>query len=63
MNTTMYFRGSIGIILFNDVHILDLMSELINALLSRMNVVLDDYDGEMIPADERNLNFLTFVLS
>ena len=32
------------------------------AVLRRMNMFLDDYNGQMIPGDECRLNFLTFVL-
>ena len=51
----------IGIILFNDGHILHQRSELI-AIHRWMNMVLDDYDGHMTPWDDCDLNFQTFVL-
>ena len=52
----------IGIcILVNDGHVLHLRSETV-ADHRQMNMVLDDYDGQMIPGDEWGRNFLTFVL-
>ena len=49
------------IILFNDGHVLHIMSEIV-AVHRRMNMVLDVYHGHMIPGDEYCLNFLTSVL-
>ena len=46
--------------LFND-HVLYLRSKTV-AIHRQMSIVLDDYDGQMIPVDECGLNFLTFVL-
>ena len=42
-------------------HVLQLRPETV-AVRRRMNMVLGDYDGQMIPGDECRLNFLTFVL-
>ena len=41
----------IDIILFNDGHVLHLRSETV-AIHRQMNMVSDDYDGQMIPGDE-----------
>ena len=51
-----------GMILFNDGHagLLHLRSETV-VVHRQMNMVLDDYDGQIIPGDECGLNFLTFV--
>ena len=51
----------IDIILFNDGHVLHLSWETV-AARRRMNIVLDDYDGQMILGDECDLHLLTFVL-
>ena len=48
-------------ILFNDDHVLQLMSETV-AVRRWMNVVLDDYDGQMIAGVKCGLKFLTFGL-
>ena len=40
---------------------LHLRSETVTVRI-RMNMVLDDYDGQMIPEEEYDLNFQTFVL-
>ena len=42
-------------------HILQLRSETV-AVRRRMNMVWTIYDGHMIPEEEYDLNFLTFVL-
>ena len=47
--------------LFNDGHVLQLRSETV-AVRRRMNMLLYDYDGQMIPGDECGLKFLTFVV-
>ena len=47
--------------LFNDGHVLQLRVETV-AIRRRMNMISDDYDGQMMPGDECGPNFLTFVL-
>ena len=47
--------------LFNEDHVLHLRPETF-AVLGRINMVLEDNDGQMIPGDECGLNFLTIVL-
>ena len=47
--------------LFNDGYILQLRSETV-AVRRRMNMISEDYDGQMIPGNECDTNFLTFVL-
>ena len=54
-------RVCVIVILFNDGHVLQLRSETV-AVRRRMNMVLDYYDGQMIPGDDCGLNFLTFAL-
>ena len=49
----------IAIILFKDGHLLQLRSEIIT-ICGWMNMVLHDYDVQMIPGDKSGLNFLTF---
>ena len=49
------------IIVFNDGHLLHVRSEAV-AVRRRLNMVLDDYEGQMIPGYECGLHFLTFVL-
>ena len=53
----------IDIILFNDgdVGLLHPRSDTFT-VRRRMNMVLDDYDGKIIPGAKCRLNFLTFVL-
>ena len=46
--------------LLNDAHVLHLRSETITDR-RRMNMVLDDYDGQMTPGDECGPNFLTSI--
>ena len=46
--------------LLNDGHILHIRSETV-VVRRRMNMVLDDYGGQMIPGDECGSNFQTFV--
>ena len=53
--------NKITIILFNDGHVQHLRLETV-AVRTRMNMISDDYDGQMIPRDECGPNFLTFVL-
>ena len=48
-------------ILVNDVHEIQLRSEIV-AVHGRMNMVLDYHNGQMIPGDEHGLHFLIFVL-
>ena len=47
--------------LFNDGHILHLRSEIV-AVHGRMNMVLIDFDGQLISEDRCGSNFLTFVI-
>ena len=47
--------------IFNDGQVLFLRSETV-AVHRRMNIISDDYDGQMIPEDECGPNFLTVVL-
>ena len=44
-----------------DSHVLHLRSETV-AVRGRMNMVLDEYYGQMITEDEYGLHFLTLVL-
>ena len=44
-----------------DGHALHLRSETV-AIFRRMNMILYDYDDQMISVDENDLNFLIFVL-
>ena len=54
-----HVRGLIDI-LFNYGHILQLRSETV-AIRRRMNMISGVYDAEIIPGDECDPNFLTFV--
>ena len=53
---------SIGIILFNDGHVLHLRPETVVIHRQKNMVLDDDCDSQMISRDECNLNFLTFIL-
>ena len=47
--------------LFNDGYVLHIRSE--NVAIRRwLNIVSEDYGGQMTPGDECDSNFLTFVL-
>ena len=47
--------------LFSDGHVLHVRSETF-AVRRRMNMVSDDYNGQMVLGDECGPNFLTFIL-